>query len=136
MSVNCSCGSTFLKKNRMQHINTNKHQTWLRDERWAARLNQGSQIEPVPPTELFIALENEGAPLGDEFPDFDLENKEPVELPPPKGTAGGTVVPSIDCYKCREFKLALQIVGISFGVTSFALVLWLISRGGTPRHPV
>ena len=120
--LTCQCGSTFLKKNKTQHINTLKHKTWLKDETYAKRLDRemaqliidGQNIEPkMEPSQNH--LEN-GVPRGDPS----LENP-PIRLPE-------KVNINIHCNRCNELKLALQVIGISMGVTSFALVLWLIAK--------
>jgi len=119
--VFCECGSIFNKNGLKKHIRSIKHIRW-QDQKFADRLDD---VIPIGiPTELFFALESITEPKME----IDLENKKPVELTPAGGTAGGTAVPSIDCYQCRQLKLALQMIGISFGIASFALVLWLIEK--------
>lgn len=119
--LTCQCGSTFLKKNKTQHINTLKHKTWLKDEEYAQRLDRemaqlildANTIEPTmepPKTEI------------------DLENKDPLIVENPPIRLPEKVNINIHCNRCNELKLALQVIGISMGITSFALVLWLIAK--------
>jgi len=56
---------------------------------------------------------------------IDLENKEPMIVE--QGHRPSMNI-NIHCNRCNELKLALQIIGISMGVTSLVLVLWLIDK--------
>jgi len=127
--INCSCGSTYLRKNKGQHRSSHKHQIWLRDERWAQCLNReldqlivnSNTIQPPmePPSNH---LEN-GVPRGDPS----LENKEPLIIDSPVKLPERINV-NIHCNRCTELKTALEVIGAGFGIVSFALVLWLIAK--------
>ena len=56
------------------------------------------------------------------------ENKEPMIVENPPIQLPEKVNINIHCNRCSELKLALQIIGICMGITSFALVLWLIDK--------
>lgn len=126
--INCQCGSTFVKRNKTQHINTLKHKTWLKDEEYAERLDRemaqliidGQNIDMEPPS---IHLEN-GVPRGDPS----LENKEPLIIERGDIRLPEKVNINIHCNRCHELKAVLELIGISLGVTSFVLVIWLIAK--------
>jgi len=61
-------------------------------------------------------------------PQIDLENKEPLIIETPPILLPEKVNINIHCNRCHELKLALQVIGISMGVTSLVLVLWLIDK--------
>lgn len=120
--INCSCGSTYLRKNKGQHHSSNKHQRWLKDEQWTERLNREMD-------QLIINANTIDPPMEREPPkvEIDLENKEPlitetsIKLPERLNV-------NIHCNRCTELKTALEVLGAGFGIVSFALVLWLIAK--------
>jgi hypothetical protein len=131
--LTCQCGSTFLKKNKTQHINTLKHKTWLKDEEYVQRLDREM-------AQLIIDANTIEPTMEPPKVEIDLENKEPMIIErgdtprhPDQETRGAeghrpSVNVNIHCNRCHELKLALQVIGISMGITSFALVLWLIAK--------
>jgi hypothetical protein len=131
--LTCQCGSTFLKKNKTQHVNTLKHKTWLKDETYAQRLDREM-------AQLIIDGQNIEQKMEPPKVEIDLENKDPLivergDTPrhPDQETRGAeghrpSMNINIHCNRCNELKLALQVIGISMGITSFALVLWLIAK--------
>ena len=143
--LTCQCGSSVLKKNRIQHINTNKHQIWLRDEQYAQRLDREmAQLIrgdiPRHPNQENVDANTIEPKMEPPKVENDLENKDPLivergDTPrhPDQETRGAeghrpSMNINIHCNRCQELKLALQVIGISMGVTSFALVLWLIAK--------
>jgi hypothetical protein len=119
--LTCQCGSTFLKKNKTQHINTLKHKTWLKDEEYAERLNREM-------AQLIIDANTIEPTMEPPKTEIDLENKDPLIVENPPIRLPEKVNINIHCNRCNELKLALQVIGISMGITSFALVLWLIAK--------
>ncbi len=119
--LTCQCGSTFLKKNKTQHINTLKHKTWLKDEEYAQRLDREM-------AQLIIDANTIEPKMEPPKTEIDLENKDPLIVENPPIRLPEKVNINIHCNRCNELKLALQVIGISMGITSFALVLWLIAK--------
>ena len=119
--LTCQCGSTFLKKNKTQHINTLKPKTWLKDETYAQRLDREM-------AQLIIDGQNIEQKMEPPKVEIDLENKDPLIVENPPIRLPEKVNINIHCNRCNELKLALQVIGISMGITSFALVLWLIAK--------
>jgi hypothetical protein len=117
--INCSCGSTYLRKNKGQHRNSNKHKCWLRDERWAQSLNR--ELD-----QLIVNANTIQPPMEAPKVENDLENKEPLIIESPIKLPERVNL-NIHCNRCHELKTSLQIIGISLGVTSFVLVIWLIT---------
>ena len=120
--LTCQCGSTFLKKNKTQHINTLKHKTWLKDEEYAERLNREMAQLIIDANTIEPKMESSENHLENG------ENKEPLIIETPPILLPEKVNINIHCNRCHELKLALQVIGISMGITSFALVLWLIAK--------
>lgn len=118
--INCSCGSTYLRKNKGQHRSSHKHQTWVRDERWAQCLNR--ELD-----KLIVNTNTIEPPMEAPKVENDLENKEPLIIESPIKLPDRINV-NIHCNRCIELKAVLELIGISLGVTSFALVLWLIAK--------
>jgi hypothetical protein len=56
----------------------------------------------------------------------DLENKEPLIIEAPIKLPERVNL-NIHCNRCIELKAVLELIGISLGVTSFVLVIWLIT---------
>lgn len=118
--INCSCGSTYLRKNKGQHINSNKHQRWLKDEHWSERLNR--ELD-----QLIVPIESIELPMEPAKVVIDLENKEPLVIESPSKLPERVNL-NIHCNRCHELKTALEVIGFGFGITAFSLVLWLISK--------
>ena len=120
--LTCQCGSTFLKKNKTQHINTLKHKTWLKDEEYAQRLDREMAQLIIDGQNIEQKMESSENHLENG------ENKDPLIVENPPIRLPEKVNINIHCNRCNELKLALQVIGISMGITSFALVLWLIAK--------
>jgi hypothetical protein len=120
--LTCQCGSTFLKKNKTQHINTLKHKTWLKDEEYVQRLDREMAQLIIDANTIEPKMESSENHLENG------ENKEPLIIENPPIRLPEKVNINIHCNRCNELKLALQVIGISMGITSFALVLWLIAK--------
>ena len=120
--LTCQCGSTFLKKNKTQHINTLKHKTWLKDEEYAQRLDREMAQLIIDGQNIEQKMESSENHLENG------ENKDPLIVENPPIRLPEKVNINIHCNRCNELKLALQIIGICMGITSFALVLWLIDK--------
>ena len=119
--LTCQCGSTFLKKNKTQHINTLKHKTWLKDETYAQRLDREMAQLIIDGQNIEQKMESSENHLENG------ENKDPLIVETPVRLPEKVNI-NIHCNRCNELKLALQVIGISMGITSFALVLWLIAK--------
>lgn len=117
--LTCQCGSTFVKRNKTQHINTIKHKTWLKDEAYAERLDREMAQLIVDANIIEPQMESPKV-------EIDLENADKET----RGAEGHrpSMNINIHCNRCHELKLALQVIGISMGVTSLVLVLWLIAK--------